>query len=106
MDPQWLALGVCTGMNVSLLTVLAVWLRRRVTRQRVRESLAKNLHTLACLMSGAFFGVALLWAVIQAFDLSVWHGGIYISSVLLNALVSVVAIFAGRIVIGWEPMRW
>lgn len=93
-------------MNAISLAALGVWLRRRVSRQLIHELSAKRTFTVLCLVSGAVFGVAMLWAVIRAFEIQIGHGEVYVGSILLNALISVVAIVAGRIVIGWVPIRW
>jgi hypothetical protein len=51
-------------------------------------------------------GTAVFVGITSLFEISRGHGEIIIAAALFNVLLSLVLIVSGRIVIGWEPIKW
>lgn len=106
MDAPLIALWFCAGVSIAALATLAAWLRGRVLRGQTPLRRAQWLFTFACPASGALCGGGLLLLVTRVFGIAVGHGDVFSGSVMLHALLTVVAVVGGRLYIDWTPIRW
>ena len=78
------------------------------------ESKAKNIYSLIAVCMGlvfAVFGFLVLTQIFRFFgiSLSFGHAGeaaSYFLSLFVNTFLTLIAVFVGRVVIGWKPIQW
>jgi hypothetical protein len=105
-DPADVVFWLCAALNMVIAVALVLRFRARVTAGMLAERKAKGTYTWLCLASGALCGSAVFLSITSLFDISRGHGEIIIAAALFNVLLSLVLIVSGRIVIGWEPIKW
>lgn len=105
-DPADVVFWLCAALNMAIAVALIVRFRARVTAGMVAEHKAKGAYSWLCLASGVLCGTAVFLGITSLFDISRGHGEIIIAAALFNVLLSLVLIVSGRIVIGWEPIKW
>jgi hypothetical protein len=106
MDMADLVFWLCALINVGLAGALTAHLRRRVKAQGITEAKAKTIYSWLCVAAGIFSGFVVFLGIVALFDIPVGHGEILIATPLFNLFLTGVLIIAGRIIIGWVPMKW
>jgi|APLak6261661892_1056031.scaffolds.fasta_scaffold26887_2 uncharacterized membrane protein YdfJ with MMPL/SSD domain len=106
MNSSDIALCLSALVNIALASFLTAHFRRRVREQVTTESKAKTAYSWLCVGVGVFSGFAVFLGATTLLNLPVGHGEVLIAAPLLNLLLAGVLIVAGRIVIGWEPVKW
>jgi len=106
MDSSDAAFWFSALVNIALASVLAAHFRRRVKNHLATEAKAKAAYSWLCVGLGIFSGFAVFLGTIVLFNLPVGHGEILIAAPLLNLLLAGVLVVAGRIIIGWVPIKW
>ena len=105
-DPADVVFWLCAALNTAIAVALIVRFRARVTAGVLAEHKAKSAYSWVCLATGAVCGTAVFLGITSVLDISRGHGEIIIAAALFNVLLSLVLIVSGRIVIGWEPIKW
>src|SRR5215467_9637794 len=105
-DPADVVFWLCATLNMAIAVALIVRFRARVTSGAATEHKAKGTYTWLCLASGALCGTVGFLGMTSLFDISRGHGEIIIAAALFNVLLALVLIVGGRVVIGWEPIKW
>lgn len=106
MDAADAVLWLSLVFNVGLTAALITYFRSIVKAGALTERKAKAIYSFLCLATGAFCGIALFLGVTAMFEISLGHGEIIFAAPLFNLALSCVLIVAGRIVIGWVPIKW
>ena len=106
MDAADLVFWLCALLNVGLASALATHFRRRVKAQRLAEAKAKAIYSWLCVGIGIFSGAVIFLGSVALFHIPLGHGEILIASPLFNLLLAGMLIIAGRVIIGWAPMKW
>lgn len=92
--------------NGAISMTLVARIRRSVVDAELSEKSAKSRFTWLCVAVSFFSGIVVLLGVVALFRLSVGHGELLITGPLAHALLCGPTIVVGRIIIGWEPLRW
>jgi hypothetical protein len=106
MNSSDAALWFSALVNIALASVLAAYFRRRVKNRVATEARAKSAYSWLCVGVGIFAGFAVFLGATALLNLPVGHGEVLIAAPLLNLLLAGLLIVAGRIVIGWVPIKW
>ncbi len=101
-----LALWIAASANVAIAVALMIYYRRQLLRGRITESRAKALFSWLCLFGGPFVALFAFYGLVALLHAPTGHGEILIAAPIFIGLLSVTLIIVGRIVIGWETMRW
>ncbi len=101
-----LAFWLCLAANAGISIVLLTWLRRGARAGAYSARVARNAYTVLCIGVGIFSGVALFYGSVALFGLFVGHGEVLIAAPMWNLVLSGAMVPVGRIVIGWEPVKW
>ena len=100
------ALWLSALVNIALASFLAVHCRRRVKSHIATEARAKTAYSWLCAGVGIFSGFAVFLGAVTLLKLPVGHGEVLIAAPLLHLLLTGFLIVAGRIHIGWVPIKW
>ncbi|MGH8613443.1 MAG: hypothetical protein ACREYF_15860 [Gammaproteobacteria bacterium] len=106
MDAADLVFWLCALLNIGIAGALTIHFRRRVKTQWLTEAKAKAIYSWLCVGVGIFSGTVVFLGIVALFHIPLGHGEILIAAPLFNLLVAGVLIIAGRIIIGWVPMKW
>ncbi|MFO0304530.1 MAG: hypothetical protein ACK51J_01955 [Burkholderiales bacterium] len=106
MDAADVVFWLCVSLNLGVAGALAVYLRGRVKAQLFSAEQAKRVYSWLCLGASILSGVVVFLGIVALFHIPVGHGEILVATPLFNLLFAGVLIIAGRIGIGWVPMRW
>lgn len=106
MDAADLILGLSILLNAGGCALLAWHFRRRLCHGCSTEARAQRTYAGLCLGVGLFSGVMVFWGLMALLHIPAGHGEVLLAGPALNVLVSFAGIVAGRIHIGWEPMKW
>lgn len=106
MDAADIVFWLCAVLNAGIASALIVHFRSHVKAGALTERKAKVTYSWLCLAIGAFCGIAVFLGITALFNVSLGHGEIIIAAPLFNLLLSCALIVAGRIVIGWIPIKW
>lgn len=107
MDASDLVFWLCALTNITLSLTLAIHLRKLVKSHIFTEMKAKRVYSWLTVMAGIFSGLVLFLAIVELFHIQLsGHGEILIASPLFNLLLSGILVFIGRMIIGWEPVKW
>jgi hypothetical protein len=105
MNKEQLVYVAFALLDIGLFGTLAAQLRHRVTTGRVTEAKAKRAHLMLGIGLAVLSSLLLLFAIVE-FQLPLGHGVVLIFAPIYSLLLASILIFAGRIVIGWEQVRW
>ena len=97
---------LCALLNVGLAGCCANWLRRRTKLNELNTVKAKNFYSFVCVCQGILSSIGLLFAYDTFRFMNFAHGAALLLILLFSLGLTVVLLVAGRIIIGWEPMRW
>lgn len=106
MDAVDIVFWFCAVLNAGLSVVLIVLFRSRVLVGTLTERKAKAIYSALCLAIAAFCGIALFLSMTGLFKVSLGHGEMIVAAPVFNFLLACALIVAGRIVIGWVPIKW
>lgn len=106
MDSSDVAFWFSVLVNIGLASVLAMHFRRRVKNQATTEATAKAAYSWFCVGVGIFSGFAVFLGLVALLKLPVGHGEVLIAAPLFNLSLAGLLIAAGRILIGWVPIKW
>jgi hypothetical protein len=106
MDAADAVFWLCASLNLGMAAALMVYLRARVKAQQFTEEQAKTVYSWLCVGVAILSGCVVFLGIVAVFHIPVGHGEILVAVPLFNLLFAGVLIVAGRIGIGWVPMRW
>lgn len=95
----------CISFHIGLTGSIAAYFQHRVKIQKITETKAKTFYSWLCLGVG-MISIALTFCIINFFRLPAGHGEIFAGTILFNVVLIISFIIVGRIVIGWDPMKW
>lgn len=101
-----LAFWLCIAANAGICIALMTWLRRGARSGAYSARVAKTVYTVLCAGTAIFSGVVLFYGSVALFGVFVGHGEVLIAAPLWNVVLSGAMVPVGRIVIGWEPVKW
>ncbi|GAA0851804.1 hypothetical protein [Aliiglaciecola litoralis] len=98
-------------ITVSLCLFTAVFLKNKCTSGRISCAKAKSVFSFVALIFGLLGGTVIFHSLTWLFKklgytISYGHGEILIASVVFNILLSIVFIWVGRVIIGWQKQIW
>ncbi len=105
MDTEDLVYWLCALLDVGLAVACAINFQRRVKSHTLTEKKAKTIYSWLCVGFGILSCVALLIAIVEL-QLPLGHGAVFTIVPIFILPLTGVLIIAGRVVIGWEPIRW
>jgi hypothetical protein len=105
MNTEDLVYWVWALTNLSLAAACATHFRRRIKSHSLTETRGKALYSWLCVGFSIASCAALFIAIIEL-QLSHGHGVIFIAVPIFSLLFAGVLIVAGRVAIGWEPIKW
>ena len=106
MDAMTFIFWGCAALNVGLAGALAIHFRLRVKAQEISDTKAKTFYSWLCGFGVVFLGTAAFIGLVELFHGPLGHGEGLVASPLFNMLLAGVLVVCGKIVIGWEPVKW
>jgi hypothetical protein len=97
----WSGILLHTGLTGSM----AAYFQRRVKLKKTTETRAKTFYSLLCPCMGVLC-IMLIFSIIDFFHIPTGHGGMIFGTLFFHMILMIVLIVIGRIIIGWEPMKW
>lgn len=105
MDKEDLVYLFFALLQVGAAGAYAIHLHRRVKARLLMEAKAKSIYSWLCLGFGILSCVALLVAIVEL-GLPLGHGAVFATVPMFSLPLTVALIVAGRVIVGWEAMRW
>lgn len=106
MDPADAAFWLSLIFNFALSMAIAARFRRSVAEAELSEERAKSRFSWLCIAAGLFSGLVVFLGVVVLFRMNVGHGEVLIAGPIANFLLCCLSMVVGRVVIGWEPLKW
>src|SRR5262245_32135126 len=101
MDGMGIVFWGCVAMTGLLCHGLLIHYRKRLLSGGLSERTAKHRYSWSCVGIGVVSGTVIFLGTTRMFGIPLGHGEAIIAAPILNFLLAIVLVLAGRIVLGW-----